>query len=132
MLHQNNREKNEFGQIVATIEQDYAVVFDLLSDLLAENLGMKISKSVLEAVEMVRALQGDNLDDGATALQVSARLRISEASGKRRLAQARDASLIENVSKSKRFKYRCTNEKIDTMPVLPTVEDVHESWWSRP
>jgi hypothetical protein len=55
MLHQATRERDDRDRIVATL-QDYAVVRELVADLVSEGIEATVLKSVREAVHAVARL----------------------------------------------------------------------------
>ncbi|HEX2988153.1 MAG TPA: CHC2 zinc finger domain-containing protein, partial [Chloroflexota bacterium] len=55
LLHQARRERDQTGRVVATLD-DYAVVRDLVSDLLSSEVGLAVSHETREAVQAVREL----------------------------------------------------------------------------
>lgn len=57
VLHQMNREVDDRGRIVATLE-DYNAVRDLVHDSIAESTGVKVPKTVRDTVQMVETLRG--------------------------------------------------------------------------
>ena len=55
VLHQASRERDADGRIIATLD-DYAVVRDLVADIIAEGVGATVSPAVRETVLAVGAL----------------------------------------------------------------------------
>jgi hypothetical protein len=51
LLHQATRERDTQGHIVATIEEDYAAVRELVADLVSEGIEATVPKTVRETVQ---------------------------------------------------------------------------------
>jgi len=56
LLHQANRQRDEHGRVVATVDEDYAVIRVLAGDLLAEGADAGVTDALRETVETVRQL----------------------------------------------------------------------------
>ena len=63
ILHRANREQDEDGHLVATVEGDYAPVRVLVGDVIAESVEASVTAAMRETVEAVQAL----LDEGEAA-----------------------------------------------------------------
>ena len=59
ILHQETRERDEEGRVVATLE-DYGVVHELVGDLMAEGVEATVSQTVRETVAAVEELVSDH------------------------------------------------------------------------
>jgi hypothetical protein len=59
LLHQSSRDRDGKGRIIAT-EDDYAVVRELIVDLVSEGVGRAVRKSVRETVAAVEALADEH------------------------------------------------------------------------
>jgi hypothetical protein len=68
ILYREQRERDEHGRIVATIDGDYAPVRELVADLIAEGADASVSGATRQTVEAVRAI----LDDGAAHVSPTA------------------------------------------------------------
>ena len=109
---------------------DYAVVRELMSDLMAETSETKIKATVLETVAAVRTLQAKVGSEGVTAQAVGKQLKLDKSSARRRLHGAMDVGLIKNLE-TRKFQpglYRTTDVDQDTQELLPTVEELLDSW----
>jgi hypothetical protein len=92
LLHQQTRARDERGRVVATLD-DYAVVRDLVSDLIDQAVGQTVAGHVREVVDAVAALADD---DGATVAQVARHLELDKSVASRRLRQAADGGHVAN------------------------------------
>jgi hypothetical protein len=70
LLHREHRHVDETGEIIATIHEDYAVVCELMSDVMAEGSETKIKETVLETVAAVRKAQTKADGGGVNAQEV--------------------------------------------------------------
>jgi cobalamin-dependent methionine synthase I len=88
VLHQATRERDDRDKIVATLE-DYAVVRELVSDLVSEGIEATVPKSVREAVHTVARLhaQEDSLPVGV--VQVARELKLDRSAASRRVRSAK-------------------------------------------
>jgi hypothetical protein len=98
LLHQFNRERDEHGRVVATLD-DYTAVYALVSDLIAEGLEATVSPAVRETVENVRVIASSG--GPATVLQVARALGIDKSAASRRCTVARRSGYIRNEEPSK-------------------------------
>ena len=95
LLHQWDRERDDSGRIIATL-QDYEAVRELVADLLAEGLGRAVSSTIRETVEAVKQL----LDAGApdvSVLAVADVLGLDKSSASRRVNQAITSGYLRNL-----------------------------------
>jgi hypothetical protein len=93
MLHQETRGRDAAGQVVASVE-DYAVVRDLVGDVLAQGVAATVSATVRGTVETVAALARS---DGIQAREVADHLDIDKSNASRRLRQAADEGYVRNL-----------------------------------
>jgi hypothetical protein len=117
LLHIYHRERNERGQIVATIE-DYAIVWDLVADLVAEGVSALVSDAVRETVEIVSDLVARK-DYPVTVAKVSQALGIDKSSASRRVSRAISQGWIVNLE-DKKYRPR----RLDRGDRLPERESV--------
>jgi len=71
-LHQATRQRDTKGRIVATLD-DYAAVYELVHDLIAEGVQAAVRKEVRQTVEAVAALQEEH-EEGVSLTALMARL----------------------------------------------------------
>lgn len=93
VLHQANRDRDDTGRIIATLD-DYAVVRELVADVIAEGVGQTVSEPVRETVAAVGALASA---EGVMALAIAAKLRLDKSTVSRRLRVAADGGYIRNL-----------------------------------
>ena len=125
LLHRDHRGRDDRGAIVADIDHDYAVVRELMHDLLAETSEVKVKETVLETINAVSKLTKDmDRNDGTTAKAVGKELKLDKSAAYRRLAAAEDGGFVINLEerKGRPGKYRTTGEQIEAIEMMPTVE----------
>ncbi|UVT20059.1 MAG: hypothetical protein H8K03_20155 [Nitrospira sp.] len=127
ILHQLNRKKNANGHILATLE-DYTVVQTLISDLLAEGVGLSVPLTVRETVEAVRTIQAKKKSSKwATVLEVATILHLDISSASRRVKKALLLGYLANAEHGRGKPYRLVigeplpEEKL----LLPTPEELN-------
>ncbi|MHB1295305.1 MAG: hypothetical protein ACYC4R_09980 [Anaerolineae bacterium] len=94
LLHQANRQRDAQGRIIATVD-DYAAVYKLVVDLVAEGVEMAVSPTVREAVEAVRDLQ-TRLGRPVGMRDLAEQLGIDRTSANRRARVAIEAGYLVN------------------------------------
>jgi hypothetical protein len=95
ILYRAQREQDEGGRIVATIQGDYAPVRRLVGDLIAEGVEAGVSRAMRETVEAVRAI----VEDGSPYASPSAivkRLGVGKSATYDRIRRAQVAGYIVN------------------------------------
>ncbi len=85
ILHRASRQVEDDGRIIATLE-DYAVVRELVVDLISEGVNASVSKTVRETVEAIAVLTQDGSE--ATKKQVADQLNIDPSAAWRRVKTA--------------------------------------------
>jgi hypothetical protein len=95
ILHQQTRDRDEGGRIVATLD-DYAVVRELVDEILSSGVGQTVSSTVRETVAAVKALTPTDKDE-ATAQQVAVELKLDKSAARRRLVAAARDGYIRNL-----------------------------------
>ena len=122
ILHQRNRERDERGRIIATLE-DYQVVRVLVVDEIAEGVGRGISPGVRKTVEHV-CHHGGPLN----YTQIAKALEIDVSSAKRRVAQAMERGYLRNLEeRSHQTAQIVAGEAMpDDESILPTVERLRD------
>jgi len=120
LLHQASRKRDVEGCIIATLD-DYAVVRELVADLIAEGVETTVSLSIRETVEAVA------LADGAsevTVLQVARKLNLDKATTSRRVRAAIDRGFLKNLEDRRRRPARLVlgDPLPDNQKVLPDPE----------
>jgi hypothetical protein len=130
MLHQCTRERDDQGRIIATIEDDYAVVRGLVSSAVSQGVGATVSTSVRETVQAVGDVAKDKGGLGkppvATVGEVAEHLKVDKSNAGRRLKTAARGGYIENQETRPGVKAQwVVGEPLpDHSEVLPTVAEV--------
>jgi Domain of unknown function (DUF3854) len=93
ILHQQTRDRDPDGRIIATIH-DYEVVRDLMAEVIAEGVGSTVSPVVRETVAAVEALAGP---DGVKLQLIAHRLDVDKSNASRRLRVAADGGYVTNL-----------------------------------
>jgi len=98
LLHQANRARGESGTILA-VPEDYAKVFELVHDLLAEGTGASVDPVVRQTVETVTKLaSSEEVGHPITAIALALGLDISSTS--RRVKKACQLGYLMNLESS--------------------------------
>jgi hypothetical protein len=131
LLHQATRDCDSQGRIVADIENDYAVVRDLVGDLVAEGVGATVSATVCETVQAVIDVISEHSDGGtmeATTAQVSTQLKLDKSAGYRRVQVAIERGYIKNLEDKKGRPARLIigDPLLNDIEILPSVETLTE------
>jgi hypothetical protein len=119
ILHQQSRERDEDGQIIATLD-DYAAVRELVAPIISEGLGATVSEQVRGTVEAVRILTaaGGHVAVGTLAKH----LGIDKSNASRRARRAADAGYIHNQQEKRGLpaKWVLGEPLPESVDVLPT------------
>ncbi len=95
LLHQWDREKDDRGRVIATL-QDYEAVRELVADLLAEGLEGAVSSTIRETVDVVKRLLDAGTPD-VSVLAVAHALGLDKSSASRRVNQAITGGYLQNL-----------------------------------
>lgn len=102
VLHQINRAKDAEGRILATIDDDYAVVRELVGDLVADGVDATVSPTLRETVEAVKALQEPGEESlGITVSRLAHRLKLDKTTALRRARVAIEKGFLKNLEDKK-------------------------------
>jgi hypothetical protein len=123
LLHQAQREVDAAGRVIATME-DYAVVRQLVSDLVAEGVGSTVPQTLRETVEAVSKLTDGSRDRPTTNVAVARELGLDKSTALRRVRVAIDRGYVENLEdrRGREAKLVCAAPLPEDMPVLPPTE----------
>jgi hypothetical protein len=117
ILHQHQRERDQQGRVVATID-DYAAVHGLVADLVASGVEASVPDTVRETVEAVKALS-KKWSNGVPQGAVKAYLGLDKGTVSRRIKHAIDLGyLIDEQEK------RCQPALLKLGDPLPDEVDV--------
>jgi hypothetical protein len=99
ILHQATREKDVKGRIIATL-QDYAVVRELVKDLISDGVGATAQHTIRETVEAIKKItEGEK--PPAHVAQVARLLNIDRSSATRRIKTAIEKGYLINIENQK-------------------------------
>jgi uncharacterized protein with PIN domain len=94
LLHQANRDRTKEGAVLAIVE-DYAVVRELIADLVAEGIGATVPMTVRETVAAVGKHTGPGGE--VTVATVAKELELDKSSALRRVRTAIDRGYLKNL-----------------------------------
>ena len=119
ILHQQNRDRDELGRIVAE-EADYFAVRELIADLLSDGVGATVSRSTRETVECVRSL-AETTVDGVPVNAAAAALKLDKSAASRRLSTARERGYLVNLEdrRGRPTRYAIGEPLPDELELLP-------------
>lgn len=126
LLHQATRDRDEDGRIVATLE-DYAVVRDLVADLVGEAVEATVSNSIRETVTAIA-----NIIDGgkahASVADLARALGLETSAARRRAYAAAAKGYIRNIveKKGQPARYVAGDALPEDRPLLPESEELVE------
>jgi hypothetical protein len=127
LLHQATRHRDEEGRILATVEDDYAVVRELVADLVAEGVDANVPATMRETVRAVETLCGSEFsEEHATTARVAEELNLDRSSASRRIGRAIRRGYIKNLEdrKGRPGRFVVADPIPPDIVVLPTVEGV--------
>jgi len=114
ILHQLQRDTDEHGRIIATVEDDYAPVRELVSDVIGEAVDASVPQAIRDTVEAVAAIQAEGAAY-ATPSKVGERLKIGQAVYNRITRALKKGYLID--------KSETREKKLVVGTPLPSVEE---------
>jgi hypothetical protein len=102
LLHQETRPRDEQGRVVAALA-DYAAVWELVHDVVAEGAEQSVPRTVRETVEAIIDMGPDGKPDGdgLTTTQITAKLGLSRPQVSRRLRRAQSLGYLTERSGTK-------------------------------
>lgn len=127
LLHQASRGRDDQGRIVATLE-DYAAVYNLVADLMAEGVGATVSPTVRETVEAVRVLYAEKKEP-VTLAELAKRLGLDRSTANRRVLVARELGHVVNLEErwGKPSRLAPGDPLPEETPILPAPEALEEA-----
>jgi hypothetical protein len=124
-LHAATRDRREDGRTIATIE-DYAVVRDLVADLISEGVGRTVSPETRETVHAVERLAPEH-EEGVRQTALAAELNLDRGTVSRRVRKALDGGYLRNLEEKRGRPHRLLPG--DPLPeeqlILPEPEQLH-------
>jgi hypothetical protein len=137
LLHRAHRRCNDAGEIIATI-RDYAVIRQLMADLLASGVELKMRKEIADTIEAIKSViaapwtgGGDHDTKGASSRQVADLLRLDTNAAWRRLQVAENAGFVVNLENrsGRPGRYRITGQTLteESGELLPTAPEVEQA-----
>ena len=122
ILHQQTRERDGIGRIVATWD-DYEQVRPLVAPLISEGVGCTVSAATREAVDAVKALAPLH-PEGVTATVLAKRLNLDKSAARRRLMVAARGGWVTNAEdrRGKPGRWQPGEALSPEDDILPTVE----------
>jgi hypothetical protein len=126
LTHLASRERDGEGRIAATIEQDYAVVRELVVDLVGEGVETTVPKTVRETVEAVKRLREGSKVEPVTVAELARKLKLDRSTVSRRARSAKDRGYLRDLEDNPRKPSRLVlgDDLPDDVQILPTPEDV--------
>jgi hypothetical protein len=122
LLHRDQRDRDEAGQIIADISHDYEAVRKLMNAIIAEGSGVAINPAITETIEaVVTATVAMTEAEGTSVMGVAKLLKLDRSTAWRRLSAACDDGYLVNLEQRQRMpgKYRTTGQKVEPVSVLP-------------
>ncbi len=125
MLHQENRERDAQGRIVATLE-DYRAVYALVIDPISEGVEATVSETVRETVGAVAELTGRVEGAAVSITQLAAHLDMDKSSVSRRVYVTRGLGYLVNLQEKRgRPAMLALGDPLpEEAPVLPSPESL--------
>lgn len=131
ILHQATRALDTEGRIVAMID-DYAVVRELVADVLSEGVGATVKETIRETVLAVEKLADAEM--GIAALAVGKELKLDKTTISRRLAVAAGRGYLRNLEthRGKPGRWIVGEPLPERVAILPQPQQVENNTFSSP
>jgi hypothetical protein len=126
LLHQASRDRDAEGRIIATIEEDYAAVRELVADLVSEGIEVTVPETVRETVEAVKRLRQASSGEPVTVAELARELKLDRSAVSRRVRNAKDRAYLKDLEENLRKPSRLVlgDDLPDDLQILPKPEDV--------
>jgi hypothetical protein len=120
LVHRATRERDERGRIIAILE-DYAVVRELVADLISEGVEATVPKTVRETVAVVERLVSDEDGDAVTMVKVGRELKLDKNPTYQRVQRAIEGGYLKNLEDRKGRPDRLVvgDPMPEDQPILP-------------
>jgi biotin operon repressor len=117
---------------VATVE-DYAVVRELVADLVSEGIEATVPSTVRETVEAVKRLREDSNDKPVSVTEIAKELKLDRSAVSRRVRNAKDRGYLRDLEENRRKPSRLVlgDELPDDLEILPKPEEVRAGMQER-
>jgi hypothetical protein len=124
-LHRATRERDDHDRTIAAIE-DYAVVRELVADLISEGVGRTVSPETRETVQAVDQLAPEHAD-GVRQTTLADRLKLDRGTVSRRVRKALEGGYLRNLEEKRGKPHRLLPD--DPLPdeqvILPEPGELH-------
>ena len=129
ILHQETREVDSDGRIIATLD-DYKMARDLLHDLIAVQLEVSVSKTVRETVEAVKCILEREYLKTVSQAELQSQLGLDRSAISTRVKQAIKLGLLvnEETGSGKKAKLVIGDPMPEGQRILPTVEELQKAF----
>jgi hypothetical protein len=104
LLHRATRELDETGRTIAALE-DYAVVRELVADLISEGVGRTVSPETRETVQAVDDLAPEH-QEGVRQTTLAEKLQLDRGTVSRRVRKALDGGYLRNLEEKRGRPHR--------------------------
>src|SRR5215211_7451472 len=133
LLHQASRDWDAEGRIIATIDEDYAAVRELVADLVSEGIEATVPATVRETVEAVMRLRENSNGEPATVAELVRELKLDRSAVSRRVRNAKDRGYLKDLEENPRKPSRLVlgDDLPDDLQILPTPEEVRAGMQKR-
>jgi MarR family len=133
LLHQASRDRDGKGRVIATIEQDYAAVRELVADLVSEGIEATVPTTVRETVEHVKRLREDSNGEPVTVTDLARELKLDRSAVSRRVRNAKDRGYLRDLEDNPRKPSRLIpgDDLPDDLQILPKPKDVRAGMQKR-
>jgi hypothetical protein len=133
VLHQASRDRDAEGYIIATIEEDYAVVRELVADLVSEGIEVTVPATVRETVGAVKRLREASSGEPVSVVELARELKLDRSAVSRRVRNAKDRGYLRDLEENLRKPSRLVlgDDLPEDLQILPTPEDMRASMQKR-
>jgi hypothetical protein len=117
LLHRERRRRDDQGRIVATVENDYAAVRELVADQFAEGVDATVKKETRETVEAVETIDKFEVSES----EIARVLKLHKSAVSRRVADAIACGFLVNAETHKGLPARISlgDPLLDQAEILP-------------
>jgi hypothetical protein len=133
LLHQATRERDAEGRIVATLEEDYAAVRELVADLVSESIEATVPATVRETVKAVKRRREGSSGEPVTVAELARELKLDRSAVSRRVRNAKDRGYLRDLEENPRKPSRLVpgDDLPDDLQILPKPEEVRAGMQER-